>query len=74
MTFEKWLSYQITRNDPVGDLARDFRDSKKQDFYIERIRPKCDEETLERWEACKGAFKALKRAKKEYNLFMKTAF
>jgi hypothetical protein len=57
MTFEEWLVTQKNRNDPIGDLAKDF------DFTRNK---KCDEKHLGRWEACKEAYDALKEARKEY--------
>jgi len=63
MTFEQWLKKQIKRNDPIGDLSTDYfgalalQEDKKE---------KCNELHLNKWFACKGAYDALKEARKEY--------
>jgi hypothetical protein len=59
MTFETWLIRQTNRDDIIGDLAKDFKDSRKQ-------REKCDQAHLVKHGACEGAFYALSQAKKEY--------
>lgn len=57
MTFEQWLKKQNKRNDPVGDLSRDF---------IESNDPTCSKKILMERSACRGAFDALHQAIKEY--------
>ncbi len=64
MTFEAWLKKQIKRDDPAGDLANDFFGAKK--IKGDKFQ-KCDEEHLDKWNACEGAYKALKQARKEYS-------
>jgi len=60
MTFMTWLSQQIDRDDPVGDLARDARDDDKAprsvgafERYIQRV-------------GCLGAQKACAGAIREW--------
>jgi len=60
MTFERWLLKQIKRNDPIGDLARDFKRAKG-------LREKCDEKHLSKWNAIPEAYETLEEAKKEYS-------
>jgi hypothetical protein len=58
MKFETWLLKQVGRDDPIGDLAVDFKRQKDS--------LRCDEENLRKHKACKEAFEALKDAKEEY--------
>lgn len=63
MIFEQWLKKQVKRQDPVGDLARDFRDSKK----IKCVKgEECDEAHLSKWGAHQKVYNALTIARKEW--------
>ena len=59
MTFEAWLKKQQKRDDPIGDLARDFYSCKKP--Y-----EKCDKNHLYKHDAPKIVFNTLKIALDEY--------
>ncbi len=71
MTFEKWLLKQIHRDDPIGDLAKDFRDAKRVDASKGITRQKCDEHHLSRWNAPSVVYDALKKARKSHKAFLK---
>ena len=64
MTFQRWLTDQDARHDPVGDLARD--------VAMDRGAPNRDstyrtwERYLRRQRACDGALIALREAWREY--------
>jgi hypothetical protein len=62
MTFEAWLKKQIHRDEPIGDLAKDYIDAKKP--Y-----EKCNRAHLDRWRACWEAYRALAEARWEYRRF-----
>lgn len=62
MKFESWLIKQKHRDDPIGDLAKDFISAK-----IIREDRKCNKEMLDKWGACQAAYDALDKAKQEYN-------
>lgn len=63
-TFEDWLSFQINRDDIVGDLANDFNAFIKGKGLKGE---KCNKAHLTRNNACSGAFEALTQARKEYS-------
>jgi hypothetical protein len=71
MTFEKWLLKQTHRDDPVGDLAKDFRDAKRIDASRGIKYQKCNEHHLSRWNAGPKVYDALKEARKKYKEFLK---
>ena len=63
MTFYEWLIEQRRRNDPVGDLSRDFR--RDQDLPAN----KSYQHLLSHlWDvhACDGAIDAMRRARREW--------
>jgi len=64
ITFRQWLMQQKWRNDPVGDLARDFVD----DDCAKRLRsPKSIQRHIEfGHNACPAALEALREAIREY--------
>jgi hypothetical protein len=64
ITFRQWLIQQKGRNDPVGDVARDFID----DECAKRLRsPKSIQRHIElAHDACPAALEALQRAIREY--------
>jgi len=62
-TFSKWLSRQVGRNDPVGDLARDARDDGFKGATYDAW-----ETHLMAMQACDGALQALVVAWQEYTL------
>ncbi len=66
MTFELGLLKQIKRDDPVGDLAKDFAHAQKLSICLGK-REKCNDEHLRKWRATPGAYTALKAAQIEYN-------
>jgi hypothetical protein len=57
-TFEAWLLRQVERDDPVGDLAKDYRD--------DRYDGKLTYTYLLVHGACDGAIEAFHRAKREF--------
>ena len=59
MTFEAWLKKQQKRQDPVGDLARDF-------YSCKNPYEKCNEEHLCKHHAPTIVFDTLKIAFDEY--------
>ncbi len=63
MIFEKWLLKQRKRNDPIGDLARDFASHKQW-----HPRLKLTREVLVDEDACQGAFDALEQATCEWEI------
>jgi len=63
MIFETWLKKQVKRNDPIGDLARDFSFAQKES---NNEFEKCNEEHLLKWNAISGAYDALKEAQQEF--------
>lgn len=62
MTFERWLKDQRKRQDPIGDLARDFYYSKK----IDGNKDKCNETHLSRFNANTAVYDALHCAREEW--------
>jgi len=67
MTFYQWLRKQKSRNDPVGDLARDaIRDRGINPSGTKPNSYKGWKMHLERCGACDGAIEALERAYLEY--------
>jgi hypothetical protein len=62
ITFEAWLSKQKMRQDPIGDLARDFISTKK--MYGSK---KCTHDQLTKYGAIKEAHEALDAALDEYH-------
>lgn len=66
--FETWLRMQQKRDDPVGDLSRDFLHAKS---IYPLYGKKCDEEHLNKFNAIPEAYKALKKARKEYEKYVK---
>lgn len=65
MTFENWLRKQKERDDPIGDLAKDFIDSYKIILKEKQKRFKV-KETMEYFGACSDARIAYDEAMKEY--------
>ena len=61
MTFESWLKKQIDRDDPIGDLAKDFIRSSKLLPDLKTI-----EETFDKFTPCSYAWDAYEEAKEEY--------
>ncbi len=62
--FSAWLRQQHTRQDPVGDLARDMR--RDHAWPPRANTPRTFERHLERMGACDGANEALQRAFTEW--------
>ena len=67
MTFIAWLKKQKDRDDPIGDLAKDFIDDTKR-----RNRRKFTVEYLRSVNACSDAIKAFNQATKEYWIDMRS--
>lgn len=58
MSFEKWLTKQVCRDDAIGDLAKDYvDDGKVTDFTYEYLASK---------NACREALRAYLDARVEY--------
>ncbi len=62
MTFEKWLKKQKKRNDPVGDLARDFIEVNR----LYKTKDKCDKDHLRKHNAISACYIALEIARDEW--------
>ena len=58
MSFEKWLIKYKNKDTPIGDLARDFIDSKSNSIG----------ESFEQYSPCTEAFSTYKEARKVYLL------
>lgn len=63
LRFERWLKMQSKRNDPIGDLSKD--------YIISEHNGKLDKRELDKWNACQGAYAALIRARWEYRKFIR---
>lgn len=63
LRFERWLKMQKKRNDPIGDLSKD--------YIITGHKGKLDKYELDKWSACQRAYEALIRARWEYRKFMR---
>jgi len=60
MKFENWLIKQQDRDDPIGDLAKDF-------ILAQKINPfKTLKESMGIFSPCHEAYEALKDARKEF--------
>jgi hypothetical protein len=59
--FGTWLRRQVHRDDPVGDLARDFKQSRCRAYTEAGVR-----KSLNVHDACQGAWDALDRAVEEW--------
>jgi hypothetical protein len=64
INFKTWLLRQCKRNDPVGDLARDAKETQFPHGCTSWI--KIYLFILKEYHPCDGAIKALHRARKEY--------
>jgi hypothetical protein len=62
MTFEKWLTKQKKRDDPIGDLSKDFIAASK---FIDCKNPSFLD-TFKYFYPCDGAKKAYQEALEEY--------
>ncbi len=60
MNFEYWLKKQKNRNDPVGDLSKDFILSEEKNFL----------KSFKKYHPCDGASVAYKKALEEYADFL----
>ena len=68
ITFRQWLIQQKGRNDPVGDVARDFIDDECAKWLRS---PKSIQRHIElAHDACPAALEALQRAIREYEVKM----
>ncbi len=60
MKFEHWLKKQIFRNDPIGDLAKDFNLASTVKKY------QTIEKSMAMFNPCVEAIEALEQAREEY--------